>query len=103
MTTFSVSWYNESSITGRTHMANKEWHVIGRGFNGWHAKGVNVSSSGGDIVPRTFWTGERMTPYTEEAVEGALVYDAPLLFWLRRKTPDHVVATDALDRLLNRE
>jgi hypothetical protein len=57
-------------------MANKEWHVIGRGFNGWHAKGVNVSSSGGDIVPRTFWTGERMATYTEQAVEGALVYDA---------------------------
>ena len=61
-------------------MAGKnEWFVIGRGFAGWHAKGVNVRSSGGDIVPRTYWTGARMASYLEDAVDGALVYDAEAL------------------------
>ena len=27
------------------------WHVIGRGMAGWHASGVNTSSSGGDLDP----------------------------------------------------
>jgi hypothetical protein len=45
---------------------NNEWMVIGRGFNGFHAKGVNVSSSGASSVEE----------YIGNAVEGALVYDA---------------------------
>ena len=51
------------------------WHVIGRGFAGWHAEGVNVSSSGGQLMPYTYWTGEQCSGYLSEAVEGALVYD----------------------------
>ena len=58
-------------------MAGKnEWHVVGRGFAGWHAAGVNVSSSGGNLDPYTYWTGEKCKGYRQEAVEGALVYDA---------------------------
>lgn len=54
----------------------KRWAVIGRGFNGWHATGVDVSSSGGDLNPYTYWTGAAVPGYLAEAIEGALVYDA---------------------------
>jgi len=56
--------------------ATKRWAVIGRGFNGWHATGVDVSSSGGNLDPYTYWTGAPVPGYLAEAVEGALVYDA---------------------------
>lgn len=46
-------------------MKTKRWAVIGQGKNGWHAKGENVSSSGGTLEE-----------YLKEAFEGALVYDA---------------------------
>jgi hypothetical protein len=59
-----------------TKKAAKQWAVIGRGFNGWHATGVNVSSSGGSLDPYTYWTGEKCQGYAGEAIEGALVYDA---------------------------
>ena len=52
------------------------WYVIGRGFAGWHAEGINVSSSGGNLMPYTYWTGEQCTGYLAEAAEGCLVYDA---------------------------
>jgi hypothetical protein len=52
------------------------WHVIGRGLAGWHASGVNVSSSGGDIRDGEYWTGEPTIKYLSEAIDGALVYDA---------------------------
>ena len=63
----------------RERTMTQVWHIIGRGWAGWHAKGINVSSSGGDIVPR--WRSEHrtaamMASYCQEAVEGALVYDA---------------------------
>lgn len=57
-------------------MSKTEWYIIGRGFAGWHATGHNVSSSGGDIVERQHYTGQRMAPYQEAAIDGALVYDA---------------------------
>ena len=57
--------------------ATDEYHIIGRGLVGWHADGINVRSSGGDIEPRTWWTdGHIIPPYQAQAVEGAPVYDA---------------------------
>lgn len=52
-------------------MSNKRFHVIGRGFNGWHATGVNISSSGGTLEDCPGCKG-----YVGEAINGALVYDA---------------------------
>jgi len=57
-------------------MTTTKWAVIGRGFNGWHAKGDGVSSSGGTLDGHTYWTGAKVAGYAAEAVEGALVYDA---------------------------
>lgn len=57
-------------------MADSKWQVIGRGFNGWHATGVDVSSSGGQLDPYEYWTGVKCSGYLAEAAEGALVYDA---------------------------
>ncbi len=55
----------------------REWHIIGRGLNGWHAAGINVRSSGGDIEPRVWWAdGHTIPPYQANAIDGALVYDA---------------------------
>jgi hypothetical protein len=54
----------------------KRWAVVGRGFNGWHAQGIDVSSSGGQLDPYEYWTGEKVAGYLAEAIEGALVYDA---------------------------
>lgn len=45
-------------------MTNR-WQLIGIGKAGWHANGVNVSSSGGTL-------GD----YLKDAADGALVYDA---------------------------
>jgi hypothetical protein len=54
-----------------------KWHIIGRGLVGWHAEGVNVSSSGGDIEPRTWWAdGHTIAPYQAAAIDGAPIYDA---------------------------
>ena len=53
----------------------KKWYVIGRGFSGWHATGVNVRSSGG-YLERMPWMKDDESSYAESAVEGALVYDA---------------------------
>lgn len=44
---------------------NTKWAVIGRGFAGWHATGLNTTGSGGDIAD-----------YLASAADGALVYDA---------------------------
>lgn len=52
------------------------WQVIGRGFNGWHATGDGISSSGGELMPYDYWTGAKVAGYLAEAKEGALVYDA---------------------------
>lgn len=41
------------------------YRVIGRGFNGWHAQAIDMSSSGGSLEN-----------YLKDAAEGALVYDA---------------------------
>jgi len=58
-------------------MASKhEWYVIGRGLAGWHASGINVSSTGGDLEPRAWWAGGMTTGYLAEAVDGCLIYDA---------------------------
>ncbi|TSA51868.1 MAG: hypothetical protein D4R44_06915 [Actinobacteria bacterium] len=51
------------------------WKIIGRGFAGWHASAHNVTSSGGDINPYTYWTGEQCDGYAQEAEEGCPVYD----------------------------
>lgn len=53
-----------------------EWHVIGRGLAGWHATGVNVSSSGGDIIDRPWWAGGIQYGYLHGAIDGCLIYDA---------------------------
>ena len=52
------------------------YHVVGRGKAGWHAKGINVSSSGGDLENGVYWTGAPTTGYRHQAVDGALIYDA---------------------------
>lgn len=57
-------------------MTTGKWAVIGRGFNGWHATGDGVSSSGGSLEDYTYWTGKKCNGYLTEAAEGALVYDA---------------------------
>jgi hypothetical protein len=54
----------------------KKYYVVGRGLAGWHAKGINVSSSGGDLDNGVYWTGEPTIGYRHEAVDGALIYDA---------------------------
>lgn len=46
-------------------MEKDKWHYIGRGFNGWHAQGIDISSSGGEY-----------NGYLAEAIDGALIYDA---------------------------
>jgi hypothetical protein len=55
---------------------SKQWHLIGRGFAGWHSTGIDVSSSGGRLGDYTYWTGKRCDGYLKHAVEGCLVYDA---------------------------
>jgi hypothetical protein len=57
-------------------MRETRWHVIGRGFAGWHAAGVNVTSSGGDLDPRPWHAGGMTRGYLQDAIDGALVYDA---------------------------
>jgi len=57
-------------------MTQSQWHVIGRGLAGWHAKGINVSSSGGDINPGVYWTGAPTRGYLQDAIDGCLIYDA---------------------------
>lgn len=57
-------------------MSDQKWEIIGRGKAGWHANAKNVTSSGGDLNPYTYWTGEKCSGYAKEAAEGALVYDA---------------------------
>ena len=57
------------------------YHLIGRGFAGWHARGLGddncaVSSSGGNIDPYKYWTGVDCLGYRQEAIDGAIVYDA---------------------------
>lgn len=54
----------------------KRWYVIGRGFNGWHAEGLDVSSSGGCLEDYTHWTGQKCKGYVSDAYSGCLVYDA---------------------------
>lgn len=57
-----------------------EYRLIGRGFNGWHASGISrgnkVSSSGGSLLPESWWAGGMTTGYLQQAAEGCLVYDA---------------------------
>jgi hypothetical protein len=56
-------------------MGRAKWQIIGRGWVGWHAAAVNVSSSGGQLEPYAYGS----TPcagYAAEAEDGALVYDA---------------------------
>ena len=48
------------------------WKVIGRGFNGWHAKASNCSSSGA-------YAENDCDVYAKEAADGCLVYDARAL------------------------
>jgi hypothetical protein len=55
---------------------DRPYHVIGRGFNGWHAVGINVRSSGGDLENGTYWTGAPTTGYRFQCVPDALIYDA---------------------------
>jgi hypothetical protein len=57
-----------------------EYRLIGRGLGGWHASGVShgnkVSSSGGSLLPESWWAGGMTTGYLQQAAEGCLVYDA---------------------------
>ncbi len=57
-------------------MNRPQWKMIGRGFNGWHADAKNCSSSGGDLLPYTYWTGQECAGYAQEAAEGCPIYDA---------------------------
>lgn len=50
--------------------------LIGRGAAGWHAKGINWRSSGGNLENYTYWTGEKCEGYAAEAPNGCPVYDA---------------------------
>lgn len=50
--------------------------LIGRGAAGWHAKGINWTSSGGNLENYTYWTGEKCQGYAAEAPDGCPVYDA---------------------------
>lgn len=62
-------------------MRDTKWAVVGRMKAGWFADGGGdehnrVSSSGGQLEPYQYWTGEQCSGYAAEAQEGALVYDA---------------------------
>lgn len=50
------------------------WHIIGRGFNGWHAKGTHSwgDGHGGEVSS----SGGGLDEFLPEAMPGALVYDA---------------------------
>ena len=52
-------------------MSKKEWHVIGQGFAGWHAIGVNVRSSGGQLV----YDASKADPaaFTKHVISGPMV------------------------------
>ncbi len=50
-------------------MTSGGWHVVGRGFNGWHATKPDTSLSGA-------YGENRGAELAAEAIEGALVYDA---------------------------
>ena len=57
------------------------WHLIGCGFNGWHARGFSpsgnaASSSNGDLMPQPWWAGGFTRGYLEDAVDGGWIYDA---------------------------
>ena len=59
----------------------KQLLLIGRGFNGWHAAGIDEDgnsfrSSGGRLDDYTYWTGQECYGYLSEAREGCFVYDA---------------------------
>ena len=56
-------------------MGDNIWHVIGRGFAGWHATGINTSESGGNLNDYR-WNDGMTKGYLSNAIEGALVYDA---------------------------
>jgi hypothetical protein len=52
------------------------WGLIGRGFNGWHARDERgCSSSGGWLMPRQ-WYGKEYDGYLRGAKEGCFIYDA---------------------------
>lgn len=61
-------------------MDTPRWSSIDRFKSRWFAHGVTsqgyeTSSSGGDINPYKYWTGEECKGYAQEALDGALVYD----------------------------
>ena len=58
--------------------AETKWAIIGRGQAGWHAVDTtgSVWSSGGDLNPYTYWTGEKCKGYAQEAIDGCIVYEA---------------------------
>lgn len=87
----------------------EQWYVIGRGFAGWHARGINVSSSGGDLEPRPWGAGGMTTGYLSEAIDGCLIYDAidadPAAFTrlvLAGPMVDPKLPADGVDRFANR-
>lgn len=54
-----------------------QWHIIGRGLNGWHAAAPLVSSSGGSLDPYVWHgNGTQQPGYAREAIDGCPVYDA---------------------------
>ena len=57
-------------------MTESRWQIIGRGLAGWHAAGVDVNSSGGDLLPYRYWTGAPVAGYLMEAAPECFVYDA---------------------------
>jgi hypothetical protein len=50
-------------------MADRQWKVIGRGLNGWHAATDDTSLSGA-------YAKDAYVELARSAVDGALVYDA---------------------------
>lgn len=72
---------NNTRATKGREAAVKRNLLIGRGFNGWHALGIDETgcsfrSSGGSLDDYTYWTGKECHGYLSEAREGCLVYDA---------------------------
>jgi len=59
----------------KTTVQPELWREIGRGLAGWHASKADVSSSGGQLDPYTYWTGEKCAGYLANAAEGCFVHD----------------------------
>lgn len=70
-----VTIHKDSGKTVWKASSVKRWHCIGRGKVGWHAEGVDISSSGGDLLDYEHMSG-MVEGYLAQAAAGCLVYDA---------------------------